>query len=114
MALSYKAKAAHLEGVVRSISKELYGKGPKDIWCTRRGNVFLVRCKGVLSPVEIGLVSQGPEGVLTLERVRRELFEKERELIKRLFEGPDNKVEAVLQDLRHDKDERLLVVVTEG
>ena len=114
MALTNGAKAAHLEGVVRSISKQLYGKGPKDIRCVCQGSVFLVRCKGVLTAVELGLADQGPEGVHTLKRVRHELFEKERELIKRQFEGPETKVEAVLQDLRHDKDERLLVVVTEG
>ncbi|NLW07037.1 MAG: DUF2294 family protein [Clostridia bacterium] len=113
MALTSKAKATLLEGIVRSISKKLYGRGPKDVRCVCQGNVFLIRCKGILSSIEQCLAGQGPEGILTMQRIRRELFEKERELIKEQFETTEIKVEAVLQDFYYEKDERLLVVVTQ-
>lgn len=113
MAITNGARAAHLEGIIRSVSKDIYGRGPRDIRCECRGNVYLVRCKGVLTPVEIGLADQGPDGVVTLKKVRCKLFERERELIKEQFEGLSVHVEAVLQDFHHDRDERLLVVLTE-
>jgi uncharacterized protein YbcI len=110
--LTSGAKAARLEGIVRSISKQLYGRGPEKINCVCQGNVYLVRCKGVMSAVEQRLAEQGAEGTLTLQRIRRELFEKERELIKKQFQSQDINVEAVLQDFCHSEDKRLLVVVT--
>lgn len=113
MGLSGGAKVKLLEGVVRSVSKEVYGKGPKHVWCVRQGNVFLIRCKDIWSTVEQGLVEQGTDGIMTLQRIRRELFEKERELIRERLRASNIVVQTVLQELHHDKGERLLVVVTE-
>lgn len=113
MGLSGGAKVKLLEGVVRSVSKEVYGKGPKHVRCVRQGNVFLITCRDIFSTVERGLVEQGTEGILTLQRIRRELFEKERALIEEQLRASDIRVQTVLQELHHDKGERLLVVVTE-
>lgn len=106
------AKAAFLEGLVRTVSKQMYGKGPREVRCVSQGNLFVIRCAGVLSPLESRLVSQGGDGVDTMERVRRKVFPQERELLARELRAIDVQVEAVLHELCHDKDERILVIVT--
>lgn len=105
---------AFLEGVVRTVSKQMYGKGPREVRCMCEGNLFVVRCVGVLSQLESSLVRQGRDGVDTLERVRRKVFPQERELLARELRAIDVQVEAVLHELCPDKDERILVIVTRG
>lgn len=52
MAKTDGAKASLVEGIIRTVSKQLYGKGPRQIRCVYRGGVCLIRCTGVLSAIE--------------------------------------------------------------
>lgn len=112
MVMTDGAQASLMEGVIRGISKQLYGKGPRQVRCVCRGGVCVIRCTGILSAIEQVLAEQGTKGVSTLKRIRRELFDKECELIRGKIESPDMQVGVILQDFSHDKDERTLVVLT--
>lgn len=101
-----------MEGIVRSISKQVYGKGPRDIHSVCQGNVYVIHCFGVLSPLEARLADQGGDGRDTLARVRQKIFAEEREMITQELEAKDIVVETILQDFCCVKDERILVIVT--
>ncbi|MBU4532052.1 MAG: Na-translocating system protein MpsC family protein [Eubacteriales bacterium] len=109
-------KVALIEGTVRSIAKKLYGKGPQNVRCTYPGGgVFIVRCEGVLSPLEKRLADEGgDEAVRTLKKIRYSLFVRERQLLSERLLDQDIRVETVLQDFCLVKDECIMVVVTEG